>query len=573
VAIRDQPKTDYTAELPVSEVTRQSPVATIVYDAAGRPAYANPAFLELWGLEAAARVPGYTVWSDEQFAGAGLLDAFRQAYAGRSVHVDPFQYDMGAIPGFEGRLLWVQGYLYPLKDRDGNVTHVVAVQEDVTDRWMAAVALKRGEERGRRLQRLTSELAQALTRGEVARVLVRHGGAAVGSRGAVVAVAQDDQIEFIGWTGYAEVQRERWQRLPLDYASPLTDAVRSGTPIWVKDPQELAANWPVYAAESGLQQTRCWAVAPICVPTAGEQRRVLGALGLTFDEIPEQWEETQRFALEIAEVGGRALERAHLYELAEQARTEAVSARREAEEARRRAESANRAKTEFLATMSHELRTPLNAIAGYTELLEMGVQGPINTSQHEALGRIRRSQEHLLGLINSILNLAKIESGQVDYQLASISASTLLAQIEPFVTPLIADKSLVYHWEGCPETLIVHADAEKVVQILLNLVSNAIKFTPSGGAISIHAGEAGDMVTLTVRDTGIGIPAEKLSIVFDRFVQLDTRFTRSAGGTGLGLAISRDLARAMGGDLVAESREGSGSAFTLLLPTAPASDR
>jgi PAS domain S-box-containing protein len=568
VVTRDERRTDYSAVLSVSAVTGQSPVATIIYDADGRPFYANAAFRKLWGLTTEEYAPGYTLWTDGQFARRGLLDAFRGAFAGDPISVDPFPYDMGVVLGRSGRTRWVQGLIYPLRDDDQRITHVVALLEDVTEQVALEEATRGREERARILQKLSKQLAQAVTRLEVGEVLARQGTRALGGVYGCVALAEGGDAEVFGWAGFPDAHRSRWQRIPLSFTCPLTDSVRSGEPVWAVSPEDLARRWPAFESELDLPAAQCWGVAPLSVPTPAGDQRVLGGFCVVYESAPEELSDSQRLAREVAELGARALERAHLYELTEQARLEAVSARREAEEAQYRAEQANRAKTDFLATMSHELRTPLNAIAGYTELLEMGVQGTINEAQRESLARIRRSQEHLLGLINSILNLAKIESGRVDYQLAATPASELLAQIEPFVRPLIVEKSLRYECAACAERLVVHADAEKVVQILLNLVSNAIKFTSSGGVVAIDAAAEGARVALTVRDTGIGIPEEKLSVIFDRFVQLDTRFTRSAGGTGLGLAISRDLARAMGGDLVAASVEGEGSAFTLLLPAA-----
>ena len=240
----------------------------------------------------------------------------------------------------------------------------------------------------------------------------------------------------------------------------------------------------------------------------------------------------------------------------------------EAERARVEAERANRAKSEFLAVMSHELRTPLNAIGGYVQLLEMGIHGPVTEAQRESLERIARSQRHLLGLINDVLNLARIESGRVEYVLADVLLAELVAGVLPMIEPQLAAKGLMLTMHVTPE-LEAHGDREKVKQILLNLLTNAVKFTPAGGGVTVDAGQqpdTPDTVFLRVTDTGIGIPAEKLETIFEPFVQVDASRTRLSEGTGLGLAISRDLARGMGGDLRASSVEGQGSTFTLVLP-------
>ena len=245
---------------------------------------------------------------------------------------------------------------------------------------------------------------------------------------------------------------------------------------------------------------------------------------------------------------------------------ESERARRDAEEARAEAERASRGKGEFLAVMSHELRTPLNAIGGYAELMEMGRRGPITAEQRTDLARIQASQRHLLGLINQVLNYTRIETGTVQYQLTAVAVSEALASAEALVIPQVRARGLTYRLGACDPTIRVQADAEKLQQILLNLLTNAIKFTDAGGEVRVECVTGDSTVAITVSDTGIGIPSEKLASVFDPFVQVDQRLTRSNEGVGLGLAISRDLARGMGGDLTAESTFGEGSRFTLTLP-------
>jgi PAS domain S-box-containing protein len=238
----------------------------------------------------------------------------------------------------------------------------------------------------------------------------------------------------------------------------------------------------------------------------------------------------------------------------------------DAQLARARAEAANKAKTDFLAVMSHELRTPLNSIAGYTELLEMGLRGPVTTEQRDDLQKIRRSQRHLLGLINDLMNFAKLETGHVELEFAAVAVNEILAVLDALTEPQLAAKHISYRHGRCEPSLMVWADREKTHQILINLVSNAVKFTKAGGRITVDCEPLGDQVRFRVTDTGEGIPAEKLNSIFEPFVQVKTGFTREHDGVGLGLAISRDLARMMHGDLTVTSEFGKGSQFTLILP-------
>jgi PAS domain S-box-containing protein len=230
------------------------------------------------------------------------------------------------------------------------------------------------------------------------------------------------------------------------------------------------------------------------------------------------------------------------------------------------ADAANLAKNDFLAAMSHELRTPLNAIGGYTDLLATGIGGELSEQQRQYLDRIRTSQQHLLGIINDILNFVRLEAGQLRYDIEPVPLSELLDSIHTMIAPHAAAKGLELSCDSGPGVTVL-ADRVKVEQILLNLLTNAIKFTEPGGRIDITI-SVGDRARITVRDTGIGIPMEQLDRVFEPFVQIGRSLTSPHEGAGLGLAISRDLAQAMDGELEVESTKGMGASFTLSLPVA-----
>ncbi len=207
----------------------------------------------------------------------------------------------------------------------------------------------------------------------------------------------------------------------------------------------------------------------------------------------------------------------------------------DAQRARAEAEEANRAKSQFLATMSHELRTPLNAIAGYADLLLLGIRGELSPAQRDDVERMKRSGQHLLGLINDILNFAKLEAGQVEFHLADVVVTEVVDGLEDLVRPQMAAKGVQYLRAACDDGLTARGDAEKMRQILLNLLTNAVKFTSAGGRTSIHCEGDGATVRVHVSDTGRGILATHLERVFDPFVQVDRQLTpASQQGIGLG---------------------------------------
>ena len=229
-------------------------------------------------------------------------------------------------------------------------------------------------------------------------------------------------------------------------------------------------------------------------------------------------------------------------------------------------ETASRTKSEFLAAMSHELRTPINATLGYADLLEMEIAGPMTGQQQEYLKRIRGSQQHLLRIVNDLLNYSRIEAGQVEYEITPVSLHVAVEAVLNMVEPLALAKGIIVKHDPCPDGIVARADLGKTEQIVLNLLSNAVKFTPSGGRVTVGCGTANGQPCVTVSDTGPGIPLEHQHAIFQPFVQLGRSLTSGHEGTGLGLAISADLARAMGGEITVRSGPGEGATFTLTLP-------
>ena len=441
----------------------------------------------------------------------------------------------------------------PLRDMSGQPSGAVASFHDITERLRASVDYS-GRRRADRLQALTAALSMASTITEVAAAAVEHATAAFDADGAIIARLSSDGRELFVMDAVhlPEHVFDQWRTFPADAKAPLAEVTRTGIPIFLESRSDWAAHYPALlplVEETGHQ-------ANIVVPLVVEGSTI-GAMGVAFMQSRFFDESDRTLVTAIAQQAAQALERARLYETAENARA--------------RADEANLAKTQFLTTISHELRTPLNAIAGYADLLSLAVYGPVTEPQVEALDRIKRSQRHLLSLINDMLNFAKIEGGHVHIELRDVSVTKVCQDVEALINPQMRAKGLQYD-NFCHDQVVVRADEEKLRQIMINLIGNAIKFTAEGGRISVTGREIETRVLIEVRDTGMGIPAEKLERIFEPFVQLDRSLTSGQEGAGLGLAISRDLARLMGGDLTVASVVGEGSVFTVSLPPVPGAE-
>ena len=362
----------------------------------------------------------------------------------------------------------------------------------------------------------------------------------------------DNQGEKLTLYTLSGAPREAFENFGHPRPTPIFAPTFYGTAILrsgdiTKDPRYGQVG-PYYGMPPGHLPVRSY----LAVPVASRTGEIFGGLFFGHSETDVFDDRAERFVIGIAGWAAIALDNARLYEAERRARAEA--------------EVANKAKSEFLAAMSHELRTPLNAIGGYTDLIAGEIRGPITDQQRADLERIKRSQHHLLSLINDILNFAKLEAGRVQFEPVNVSMNETLGELETLVAPQLQEKGLHYDYQCCDPAYTAYTDPDRLQQILLNLLSNAIKFTPPGGKITVRCGVKSRRMEVRVSDTGVGIPPDKLEKIFEPFVQLGRGQTAGAVGTGLGLSISRDLARAMGAELTAESSLDEGSTFTLSLP-------
>jgi signal transduction histidine kinase/DNA-binding response OmpR family regulator len=410
-----------------------------------------------------------------------------------------------------------------------------------------------------RLQSITAALSNTVTQDEVADFVLREAIVALEcDAGAVVVAAEEgEKLMLLRESGSLDPLMRSFKHLqPPRSLGPYAEAIEKCHPIYLESFEEMVARYPAFQNISKGKSRGAWIFLPL-----GISGQAVGALAFGFAGPRKFTVPDRHFADTVSRYCAQALDRVRL-------RIAAAAALAEAGDARMMAEHANNAKTVFLRAMSHELRTPLNAISGYTEILELGIRGVVNPEQTKDLGRIKRAAAYLLRLINDILTIARLE-GARPLHVVSIAVNPVLAEVEGLCALQAKAKGLTLTAALCEREIFVAADAERFQQILLNLITNAIKFTGKDGSIGITCDEDADMVRVRVTDTGVGVRLLDIDRVFEPFVQVDRHLTTATQqGVGLGLSISRDLARAMHGDLTLQSAEGVGSTFTLTLPIA-----
>ncbi len=328
----------------------------------------------------------------------------------------------------------------------------------------------------------------------------------------------------------------------------------------------VVAQSPMLTVNTGLATDP--APVTVIVPVY-YQDRIMGVMALAHTAPPD--EATRGFLAQLAQQLGIALQNLDQYTNLQQLSSQLQARQEEIENKNRELERADQMKSEFLANMSHELRTPLNAIIGFSELLQEQFYGPLTAEQAEYLGNIHTAGEHLLGLINDILDLSKIEAGRMELDLEEIDLPATLAASLTIVKEKAHNRGVRLTMDAGDVTTI-SADARKLKQILFNLLSNAVKFTPQGGTVSVTARRDGEMAEIAVADTGIGISAEDQAKLFREFTQVDGSLSRRHEGTGLGLALTKRLVELHGGTITVTSAPGEGSTFTVRLPIVAASE-
>jgi PAS domain S-box-containing protein len=471
----------------------------------------------------------------------------RSAFEEAQEHGTPWEFECRIVRR-DGVLRWIWARGESYHDPDGNPVRMLGIVGDMTERKESEEALQRYAEQLRGLARAALAINALRDVGEMLDVITEHARLLIGAHQAVTsltrgrgwqqsitAVSMSDK--YANWRGFS---------VPPDGSGIYRLAVRENrTMRMTQEELEEHPGWRGFGEHiADHPPMRGW----LAVPLVSKDGENIGLIQLSDRHEGEFTESDEAILVQLAHMASVAVENARLFH---------------------DAEHANRAKAEFLASMSHELRTPLNAVGGYVELLEMGIHGPLTDAQRDALARIAANQKHLLTLINDILSFARLEAGRLEFDLESLSALEVLSSLEALVAPQAEANGIAYSVERCDPAIRFRADAERVRQILLNLVGNAIKFTREGGWVVVACGGDDTGVEIRVRDSGVGIPPDELDRIFDPFQQVGRRLNQPKEGVGLGLAISRDLARAMGGDLSVESTPGEGSTFSVRLPAAP----
>ena len=410
-----------------------------------------------------------------------------------------------------------------------------------------------------RLQKITAALGSTVTQDEVAESVLREAIIALECDAGVVVIKNEDsgELTLLRESGSPDsFMRSYGHAKPPRSHGPYARTVEKCRSVYLESFEEMLAQYPAFTDVVKIDSRGAWIFLPLEI-----NGKAAGALAFGFSGPRKFTLLDRQFGDTVSRYCAQALDRVRL-------RIAAAAAIEEAGEARMMAEHANNAKTVFLRAMSHELRTPLNAISGYTEILELGIRGVVNPDQVKDLGRIKRAAAYLLRLINDVLTIARLE-GARPLNVISIPVNPVLSEVEGLCVLQAKAKGLTLTVTPCDAGVSVAADAERFQQILINLITNAIKFTPEEGAITVTCVADGNVTRIGVTDTGVGVRPVDLERVFEPFVQIDRHLTTATQqGVGLGLSISRELARAMRGDLTLKSIEGVGSTFMLTLPIA-----
>jgi signal transduction histidine kinase len=450
----------------------------------------------------------------------------------------------------------------PLLD-GGSIVGTIAIIDDVTERVAYEEELKRllAQERTARaeaetmsmwiarLQAVTAALSEAMTPEQVAEVVIQQGGATLGARAGLIALVSEDgaALEIARAFGYPGETLETWRRFPLDLPTPLADAVRTREPIVLASQREYARRYPQLADQYATLGSGSLVALPLLA-----EGRTTGVLGLSFAGFRTFSADEVAFARTLAHQSAQAFERARLYE----AERSALAVAREALKTR----------DVFFSIASHELKTPLTSLLGNAQLLHRRSLRDNNLPERErrAVGVIAEQAARLNKMIAALLDISRIEMGHLSIAPAPVDLSALVSRVVGEVQPSLTLHSI--SWSAPAEQLIVEGDELRLEQVLQNLIQNAIKYSPTGGTVTVQLVRDGDSASVRVSDQGIGIPQAALPQLFQRFYRADNADAQYISGMGIGLYVVKEIVSLHGGTVAVESTLGSGSTFTICLP-------
>ena len=497
------------------DIVQSAPVGVVAIASNGQ--------VESWNL-AAERILG---WSESEVMSGSLPIELPLAVTSGEVELDRRRKD--------GSLIALQVRTIPWRDSSGNEVGSLVILTDVTARRSAEAAV----------QDLAEQEIRARSR---EREHMRFRELLEAAPDAIIEVDREGRIVLLN---KATEQLFGYQREEL-----------LGQPVEVLIPENVRAGHSKHRNEYWERPT----TRPMGTGLKLEGQRKNGSrFPVEISLSPVQFEEGFRVSAIIRDVSERRRAEEQLRTIQETYTEELAAKNRELQARNEEVERANHLKSEFLSGMSHELRTPLHTIIGFTELLEEEIQGPLNDKQRRYMRHIHQDSQHLLALINDVLDLSKIESGQIELQREIFPVSDALEEAVASIRPRGEAKSIQIEII-VPDPMHVYADRLRFKQILYNLLSNAVKFTPQGGRVSVQVNRKKEFVEVSVLDTGVGIPASAHHSVFDKFYQVGQRQAGGIEGTGLGLAITRHLVEEHGGSIQLESEPGQGSRFTFSIP-------
>ena len=444
----------------------------------------------------------------------------------------------------DGTLVPVSLTISPILDANGTITAASTIARDISERRQAA-------DRSAHLQTIATALSEALTPAQVADVVITQCITAIGAQaGSIALLSEDgDTLEVVGASGYPVHVLNSWRRFSLSQAIPLAEAVRSKTMILIELPAALAERYP-QLGQPAVPEHHAWAAIPLLV-----EGRVSGALGLSFGQAREFSIDERAFLLTLASQCAQALERARLYEAERQARE--------------RAEAAVRLRDQFLSIAAHELKTPLTSLLGYAQLFQRRTlrAGSLGEADQRALGVIVAQASRLNRMVAALLDIARIESGQLNIQRAPLDLCELARRVVEEAREQAEEHPLEITCQ--PEQLLIEGDDLRLEQVLQNLIQNAIKYSPPGAPVSVRVELQGAHASVAVVDRGIGIPEAARVRLFQRFYRAPNVDERQISGMGIGLFVVKEIVMLHDGTVEVESVEGQGSTFTIRLPLMP----